>query len=101
MTSELNYLLQKLYFVQYMSPGDLNPLDSPLKKEDLEQIYLTDGKLVFNGQRLGKCSRRLGHTLYADEKFAKERKELEDSRDALMQDIQEKGHASKESGERM
>jgi len=100
-TRELNYMLNKLYFVQYMSPGDLNPLDSPLNEVDLKQIYLTDGRqLVFNASNPQALQTPWPYAL-RDEKFAKDRKELEDSREMLVREIQEKGQAGTESGERM
>lgn len=99
-TSELNYLLQKLYFVQYMSPGDLKPLDSPLSREDLEQIYLTDGKLVFKAGDAEMLKTPWPYVLRGSD-FAQERKEFEDSRDLLVREINENGRAGEESGKRI
>jgi hypothetical protein len=104
-TSELNHLLQELYVVQYMSPGDLNPLDSPLAKEDLEQIYLTDGghgdsKLVFAISTGEMLKTPWPYALRRSE-FDAQRKEFEVSRDELIKEIQEKGQASEENGERL
>jgi len=99
-TNELNYLLQKLYFVQYMRPGDL-PLDTTtFTKDDLEQIYLTDGKLVFEADDAEVLKTPWPYALHGPE-FAEERKEFDDSRDAVVQEIQGNGHADKASGQRM
>lgn len=99
-TSELNYLLQKLYFVQYMTQGDLKPLDTPLTKEELEQIYLTDGNLVFIASDPQALKTPWPYALRGEE-FAEERKEFEESRDAMVQEIRGNGRAGTKSGQRI
>ena len=104
-TKELNYLLQNLYFVQYMSPGDLKPLDSPLGKEQLKQIWLTDGgpgnsRLVFN-LGSGEMLKNPWPYVLRGPDFAAQRNEFELSRDALVKEIREKGEAGPENGERL
>ena len=104
-TRELNYLLQELYFVQYMSPGDLDPLDSQLTKPQLNQIWLTDGgpansKLVFNLGNGGMLNNPWPYVLRGKE-FAAQRTEFEVSRDALVKEIQEQGQAGPDNGERL
>ncbi len=91
--------------MQYMSPGDLNPLDSPLAKEDLEQIYLTDGghggnKLVFTVSNGAMLKTPWPYALRRSE-FDAQRKEFEVSRDELIKDIQDEGQASEVNGERL
>ncbi len=104
-TRELNWLLRELYIVQYMSPGDLDPLNSPLNKETLEQIYLTDGgragsKLVFTAGDGEMLKTPWPYALSRSE-FAKLRKDFEDSREAVVQEIQANGRAGEESSERI
>jgi hypothetical protein len=104
-TKELNYLLQNLYFVQYMSPGDLKPLDAPLSKEQLKQIWLTDGgpgnsRLVFNLGSGDMLKSPWPYVLRGPD-FAAQRNDFELSRDALVKEIREKGEAGPENGERL
>ncbi|HEY4760510.1 MAG TPA: hypothetical protein VIH42_08015 [Thermoguttaceae bacterium] len=104
-TNELNWLVQNLYFVQYMNKDDLKPLDSPLSKEELEQIYITDGghagsKLVFAAND-GEMLKTPWPYVLRRSAFAGARKEFEDSRDAVVKEIQANGHAGEESSERI
>jgi hypothetical protein len=108
-TNELNWLLLELsgpkMVVQYMNRDALSEFDAPLSKADLDQMYLTDGgraggKLVFalgDGQML---KTPWPYALSGSE-FANERKEFEDSRDALLKEIQENSLVSEESGKRI
>jgi hypothetical protein len=105
-TNELNWLLRSLYIVQYMSPGDLKPLDTPLTKEDLEQIYLTDGgrgggKLVFTAGDGEMLKTRWPYAFLRSSAFDQARKEFEDARDAVLKDIQDNGRVSEENGNRI
>jgi hypothetical protein len=104
-TKALNYLLQNLYFVQYMSPGELKPLDTPLSNEQLKQIWLTDGgpgnnRLAFN-LGSGEMLKNPWPYVLRGPDFAAQRNEFELSRDALVKEIREKGQAGTENGERV
>ncbi len=104
-TAELNYMLQALYFVQYMSPGDLEPLDSQLTKDQLKQIFVTDGgpgnsKLVFTLGN-GEILKMPWPYALRGSQFQAERNNYELSREALIKEIQEKGRASPENGEQL
>jgi hypothetical protein len=103
-TDEMNWLLQGLYVVQYMSRQDLDALDSQLTKEELDLVYLTDGgrgdKLVFPAGS-GDMLKTPWPYAFQGSEFAKARKEFEDARDALVSELREKGYAGEESKKRL
>ncbi|MGW8256055.1 MAG: hypothetical protein ACWGMZ_01070 [Thermoguttaceae bacterium] len=104
-TKALNWLLMDLYVVQYMSPGDLKSINSPLSKKDLDQIYLTDGghggnKLVIPAGS-GEVLKAAWPYALQSKQFDDDRKEFEDARDAVLKEIQADGHATDESVNRL
>jgi hypothetical protein len=108
-TRELNWLLRELsgpaMAVQYTSREAIASFDAPLRPEDLKQIILTDGgrggnKLVFSASGGKPLDIPWPYALGRPE-FDKDRKEFEASRDAVVQEIQEKGRTGQKNGEQM